>query len=122
MSDNLNKMFSANTITAEYIEYVKNMPRENYESMKIGYGLNLAPTIFTDFKYNDRSDAEHISVKRLIDTYSVDNILKLGFAVMRGSEGVIASTKNANIGDNISIELIDGELNAEIKSINRKTI
>ena len=69
-SENLAKMFAANTISKEYVDYVKNMPKENYESMKIGYGIDLAPTLFTDFKYNADTDSEHISVKRLIDTYS----------------------------------------------------
>ena len=70
VSDNLMKMFSSNTISEDYVEYVKNMPSENYESMLLGYGIDLSTSLFTDFKYNKDAESEHISVKRLIDVYS----------------------------------------------------
>ena len=70
MSEKLEKIFAANTITPEYIEYVKAMPKEAYEAMLISYGINMSTMLFTDFKYNSSSEAEHISVQRLVDMYT----------------------------------------------------
>ena len=72
MSDRLEKIFSANTITKEYVEYVKAMPKDAYEAMRISYGINMAINIFTDFDYNDSGEipTEHISIQRLVDMYS----------------------------------------------------
>ena len=72
MSDKLEKIFSANTITPEYVEYVKAMPKDTYEAMLISYGINMSTSLFTDFTYsnNDAGAKEHISVQRLIDVYT----------------------------------------------------
>ena len=72
MSDKLEKIFSANTITPEYVEYVKAMPKDTYEAMNISYGINMSTSLFTDFTYssNDAGATEHISVQRLIDIYT----------------------------------------------------
>lgn len=59
--------------------------------------------------------------ERLVESYSVDNILKLGFAVVRSGEHTLTSTRDANIGNSLTIELNDGTLSAEITSINPKT-
>ena len=72
MSDKLEKIFAANTITREYVDYVKAMPKESYEAMRIGYGINMSVSLFTDFSY-DRAGTvptEHISVQRLVDVYT----------------------------------------------------
>ncbi len=70
MSERLERLFAANTITKEYIDYVKAMPKEKYEAMLVGYGIDLSPSVFTDFKYNGEADAQHISIKHLIDIYT----------------------------------------------------
>ena len=71
MSEKLEKIFAANTITPEYIEYVKAMPKEAYEAMLISYGINMSTMLFTDFKYSNSSDeTQHISIQRLVDMYT----------------------------------------------------
>ncbi len=70
MSESLERLFKANTITPEYVEYVKNMPTEAYNAMLLDYGINMSTNLFTDFKYSTASDAEHLSVKRLVDIYT----------------------------------------------------
>ncbi len=70
MSENLKNLFAENTITEEYIDYIKAMPDEYYQSIIYNYGFNLAPNIFTDFTYKAGEESQHISVKRLIDMYS----------------------------------------------------
>ncbi len=70
MNENLNRLFSANTITPEYVEYVKSMPKENYEAMLLSYGIDMSLNIFTDFSFDKNSEKQQLSVKRLIDNYT----------------------------------------------------
>ncbi len=70
MSNRLERLFAANTITKEYIDYVKAMPSDNYEAMLIKYGIDLSSGVFTDFKFDSESSAEHISIKHLVDKYT----------------------------------------------------
>ena len=70
MSESLERLFKANTITKDYVEYVKAMPKEAYQAMLLSYGINMSTNLFTDFKYDADSAGEHISVKRLIDVYT----------------------------------------------------
>lgn len=55
--------------------------------------------------------------ERTLQTYSIDNILHLGFAVVRSGDNAVTTTTNCEVGDSIEIELCDGVLSAEIKSI-----
>jgi exodeoxyribonuclease VII large subunit len=59
-------------------------------------------------------------VQRSLLSYSIDNILRLGFAVARNQEGTIKSIAQAHLGEKIDIELLDGSVGAEIKSITPK--
>ncbi len=70
MSESLERLFKANTITPAYIDYVKSMPATAYKAMLFSYGIDMSLNLFTDFKYDSSGDAEHMSVKRLIDTYA----------------------------------------------------
>jgi exonuclease VII large subunit len=56
-------------------------------------------------------------IERTLQNYSIDNILKLGFAVVRSGDLAIRSVTDSSIGDSIDIELTDGMLSAEVKSI-----
>ena len=68
-SDTFDSMLVSNDITEEYIEYVKAMPREYYNAMVLGYGIDMATNVFVNFKASPTSDSEHISMKRLTDIY-----------------------------------------------------
>ncbi len=70
MSNSLEMLFKSNTISPEYVEYVKSMRKEAYSAMLLSYGINMSTNLFTDFKYDKSADAEHISIKRLIDVYT----------------------------------------------------
>ena len=61
------------------------------------------------------------NAKRSLESYSIDNILRLGFAVARNQDGAIRSIANTHIGESVDIELIDGTVGAEIKRITPKT-
>ena len=70
MSDALTRIFSANTITEEYIEYVKAMPAESYEAMLIKYGIDLSLNIYTDFTIGSGRPVQNLSVNQLISNYT----------------------------------------------------
>lgn len=58
--------------------------------------------------------------ERALKSYSLDNILRLGFAVARNQEGALKSINQTHIGEEIAVELLDGVVGAEIKSITPK--
>lgn len=60
------------------------------------------------------------AAERTLQSYSLDNILRLGFAVARNQEGALMSIAQTHIGETIAIELLDGVVGAEIKSITPK--
>ena len=68
-SDTFDDMRVENEITAEYIDYVKSMPKDYYNDLILGYGLDFSKTIFTDFKETSLSTSRHVSVKQLTDIY-----------------------------------------------------
>ena len=74
MSNTADTLMVENTLTEEYIEYVKNMPQEYYSAMLLGYGFDLATSVFTDFKTSKDAVAQSISVHRLTSVYT--SILK----------------------------------------------
>jgi exodeoxyribonuclease VII large subunit len=60
------------------------------------------------------------AAERTLQSYSLDNILRLGFAVARTQDGALRSIKDVTIGSAMNIELLDGVVGAEIKSITPK--
>ena len=52
-----------------------------------------------------------------LNSYSIDNILRLGFAVARTQDEALKSISQTHIGDEITVELLDGVVGAEIKSV-----
>ena len=116
------KLHHENLRTFQYLAELKQLTSERIQAELFRVN-NLNTAINNHVEQTLRTEQQRLNeAERLINTYSVDNILKLGFAVVRGTEGVIASTRDAHIHDTINIKLVDGEINAEIKSINTKTI
>ena len=68
-SDTLDSIMVQNTITEEYIDYVKNMPSEYYNALILGYGLDLSRTVYTDFYETAGVDGRNVSIKLLTDIY-----------------------------------------------------
>ncbi len=68
-SDSLNNMMVKNEITRDYIEYVKAMPSEYYNAMLLGYGIDMVPGIFVDFKAAENAPTQHISMRYVTDIY-----------------------------------------------------
>ncbi len=71
MGKDISSIIMENTITREYIDYVKSMPAGHYNAMLLGYGINPSMSIFTDFKYSaEGTDTKNISVKNIVDIYT----------------------------------------------------
>ncbi len=70
MGKNVETLLIENTITKEYIDYVKAMPKEYYNAMLLGYGMDLSANIYTDFKESAGGEAQNISVSALTSIYS----------------------------------------------------
>ncbi len=68
-SDTFDTMLVENEITSEYIEYIKAMPKEYYNAIVFGYGLDLSRTVFTDFYEIPGGDGRHMSLKQVSDIY-----------------------------------------------------
>lgn len=60
------------------------------------------------------------SLKHFTESYSLDNILKLGFALVQTSEGIITSADGIGIGDQIEITLHNGTINAVVQNITKE--
>ncbi len=67
MQKTTSTIVTENTITEEYIDFLKCMPEESYNAMLFGYGHDLSMSIYTDFKYSPDSTARNISVSNLVD-------------------------------------------------------
>ncbi|MBP3401461.1 MAG: ATP-binding cassette domain-containing protein [Clostridia bacterium] len=59
-----------NVITEEYIDYLKAMPKEYYQSMIFGYGIDLNNNLYTDFKMNSDSEGRGMSITAITSMYT----------------------------------------------------
>lgn len=58
--------------------------------------------------------------ERILSGYSTDNILRLGFALLRRGNAIISRTEQTSVGECLDIELSDGIISAEIRHITKK--
>lgn len=71
----LESIMVENTITQDYIDYLKAMPSDYYSAMSFDYGLDVSNNIYTDF-YETKGDlqagdhAKNISLSALTTTYT----------------------------------------------------
>ena len=70
MNESVNNVLLENTITQEYIDYVKAMPKEYYNAMLLGYGIDLSPMLYTDFVAGGSTEAQNISIHALTSIYT----------------------------------------------------
>ena len=68
-NDAAKAFFVKNEITQDYIDYVKDMPKDYYAAMKFGYGLDLNNNVYTDMKKTVSGDSENISISALTSSY-----------------------------------------------------
>ena len=74
MENDLSSIVMENTITEDYVEYVKAMPKEYYNAMLVSYGIDLNNNLYTDFyeSVGDKANGEarQISVSALTTLYT----------------------------------------------------
>ena len=74
MENDLSSIVMENTITEDYVEYVKSMPAEYYNAMLVSYGIDLNNNLYTDFyeTKDGKSNGEgrNISVSALTTLYT----------------------------------------------------
>ena len=70
MNESVNNVLLENTITQEYIDYVKAMPKEYYNAMIFGYGIDLSPMLYTDFVAGGSAETQNISIHALTSIYT----------------------------------------------------
>ena len=68
-----NSFFIKNTITQQYTDYVKAMPKEYYNAMTFNYGIDPTYSIFTNFVHSTpggNTATSRISIAALTETYT----------------------------------------------------
>ena len=115
-----NKLHNETLRTVQYLAELKHLTSEGVNAQM--FRLNTAETsLYNYVEQIMAKEQQRLSeMSRLVESYSVDNILKLGFAVLRGTEGIVSSVHSVEVGDNIEISLSDGGIEAEIKQIIQK--
>ena len=63
-----------NNITKDYIDYVLQMPEENYSAITLDYGFDVSNNIYTDWKYSSIGASEQLSIAAITKMYT--SILK----------------------------------------------
>ena len=74
MEKDISSIVMENTLTHDYIDYVKAMPKEYYNAMLVSYGIDLNNNLYTDF-YQTSADktaghGKNISISALTSVYT----------------------------------------------------
>ena len=70
MDNDISSIVMENTITEDYIEYVKAMPKEYYNAMLVSYGIDLNNSLYTGFYETADGEVRNISVSALTTLYT----------------------------------------------------
>ena len=66
-------LFKTNDLNENYVNFIKNMPKEYYSSINYGYGIDVSNNIYTDFYVKENKDVNYhknLSISALISTYT----------------------------------------------------
>ena len=66
-------LFKTNDLNENYVNFIKNMPKEYYSSISYGYGIDVSNNIYTDFYVKENKDVNYhknLSISALISTYT----------------------------------------------------
>ncbi len=66
---NMSGIMTTNTITKEYMDYLKKMPEENCAHVQYEYGYKIAPNLYTSFKTSD-GQTHRMSIAAIQAVYS----------------------------------------------------
>lgn len=83
----------------------------------------LKHELYTEAKSRINNEIQRLErAETIVESHSVENILQLGFALLRSGAGTIRRAGDVSIGQRIDIELHDGSISAEVKDINKEKI
>lgn len=83
----------------------------------------LKHELYTEAKSRVSNELQRLErAEAIVESHSVENILQLGFALLRSGASSIRRAGDVSIGQRIDIELYDGSISAEVKDINNKKI
>ena len=74
MGNDMETIMVENTLTPEYIQFVKDMPREYYNAMILDYGIDLNNNLYTGFRETADGEERGVSISALTSIYT--SILK----------------------------------------------
>ena len=78
----------------------------------------LKHELFSEAKGCINNEMQRIErAEAIVESHSVENILQLGFALLRSGASSIRRAGELSIGESINIELYDGSISAEVKDI-----
>ncbi len=69
-SSSMKSMLIKNDISNDYVEYVKNMPKDYYFDMVFNYGIDFTNNIYTEYKEDSDSEPYNLSVSALTTKYT----------------------------------------------------
>ena len=72
MNNVKNSTIIQNDLTEDYVNFVKNMPKEYYNAMLLEYGIDMTYNIYTDYLagFGDEKDSKTVSVAALTEIYT----------------------------------------------------
>ena len=70
MEKDVDSLIIQNDISAEYIDYLKTMPKNAYAAMLMDYGIDLSNNIYTDFYETNASAPINYSISALTTVYT----------------------------------------------------
>lgn len=76
-SDDITSLKVSNDITENYVNFVKNMPKEYYSAISTNYGLNLSNNIYTTYNFNGQTN----------NTMSLTTAQEIYTAMLKNTEG-----------------------------------
>lgn len=78
----------------------------------------LKHELYSEAKSRINNELQRLErAEAIVDSHSVENILQLGFALLRSGASSIRRAGDVSIGQRIDIELYDGSISAEVKDI-----
>lgn len=76
-SDDITSLKVSNDITEDYVNFVKNMPKEYYSAISTNYGLNLSNNLYTTYNFNGQTN----------NTMSLTTAQEIYTAMLNNTEG-----------------------------------
>ena len=73
-ADDIENMFISQTLTEEYIQYIKDMPKEYYQAISYGYGVDVTNNIYTSFTVTNENQNQLPAGYNNVHNYSISTI------------------------------------------------